>query len=87
MKKYKLIIGSIIFIAIIAFNVSVHSDNPYNDISISEVEMLSAAADPEDWNGKSDVGCMSCSQPGTVIYYCKSGTTNCFQADCVYGLC
>jgi len=89
MKKYKFIIGSIFFIAIIAFNVSVHSDNPYNDISISEVEMLSAAADAEDWAGKAEQGCMRCGPMGSglAIYYCIGGQSTCFQADCVGGIC
>ena len=87
MKNYKLILGSLFFIALFALNISIHSTNPYSDISISEIEMMSANAEASDWDGVADVGCYECSQPGTVTYYCISGSTNCFQMDCLGGMC
>lgn len=87
MKNYKLILGSLFFIAMLALNVSVQSTNPFHNISLSEIHMVNANAEASDWNGRADVGCVECSQPGTVQYYCTTGSTNCFQTNCVGGMC
>lgn len=88
MKSYKFFFGTIVFIATIAFNISVHSVNSYKDVSILEIEMLNVAAEPEGYIGQYDVGCMPCPQPGTVLYFCIQGTTTCFgSGDCQGGIC